>query len=450
MNRIRRRMGDVEAGSLILAIAMLLFVSLMATALLGQVLSGQVQERHATRYENALQGAEVGLDRMLAQVKAAPFASGFSPITGSTPGTNVAYSVTATCNVVNPLTNACTGLWTVLSSGTTAAPKQTTRTIQAAVRSGSLFSFAVFGRAFDSFNGGNSVDSYNSAGGSVPSYICNDGGQRDVSSTDYVTSLKNLTTNSAATQMCTPTGRGVVGTNGRLFLKGQVAGDTDRMEIYNAKENVPLPDPWPNPTGYCDGVPQTCNQYDPSAPTTYDPAVAPPHGLYYYQPPMSFPDPTICNNVPTTTSFADQTALGPGVYGFTDVTLDHLSTITGTVDNPTILCVSGQVHIPNGETVRIDAVGSKLYPEPAGGFLIFSKYNATNSPGLDFGNHAAISAGIYAPNAAFSGGSQGNVYGSMIAGSVDNQGGWNFHYDEALANSKFNVPVSVSDWVELK
>jgi hypothetical protein len=77
--------------------------------------------------------------------------------------------------------------------------------------------------------------------------------------------------------------------------------------------------------------------------------------------------------------------------------------------------------------------------------LIFS---TGTGPTLTFGNHAAVSAAIYAPSAAFGGGSQGNIFGSLVAGSINNNGGWNFHYDESLADVTDNAPLVGENWRE--
>jgi hypothetical protein len=47
-------------------------------------------------------------------------------------------------------------------------------------------------------------------------------------------------------------------------------------------------------------------------------------------------------------------------------------------------------------------------------------------------------------------GPQGNVYGSLIANSINNQGGWNFHYDEDLAGQALNAPVRIRNWREVR
>src|SRR5450759_2911924 len=122
--------------------------------------------------------------------------------------------------------------------------------------------------------------------------------------------------------MCHPTGHGTVATNGRLFLKGQTAAATDRMEIYNAKDNVESP--LTNATGYCDGVPGTCSLVS-----------AVPPKLFYYRDPIEPPPIAVCDGVTMATPFDGTGRLTGGVYGYTDVTLSSATIFSGSTSNPT-------------------------------------------------------------------------------------------------------------------
>lgn len=65
--------------------------------------------------------------------------------------------------------------------------------------------------------------------------------------------------------------------------------------------------------------------------------------------------------------------------------------------------------------------------------------------------HAKLAAGVYAPYASC-GNQQSNaqveIYGSLICDSVLNQGGWSFHYDEALVDSIRTGEYFVDRWRE--
>ena len=116
-----------------------------------------------------------------------------------------------------------------------------------------------------------------------------------------------------------------------------------------------------------------------------------------------------------------------------------------TPQNPNILYLTGTLTVPNHAVVNFRQVDGNWVPKPSPGLLIFS---AGTGPALRFGNHASISGAVYAPRAAFSGGAAGNIYGSMVAGSISTQGGWNFHYDDALGDVETEARRVVSAWRE--
>ena len=119
--------------------------------------------------------------------------------------------------------------------------------------------------------------------------------------------------------------------------------------------------------------------------------------------------------------------------------------VQGTPDQPTILYVTGTLTVPNGEAVNFDTVNGHLEPKPSAGLLIFS---AGIGPALRFGNHASFSGAVYAPRATFTGGAAGNIYGSMVTGSISTQGSWNFHYDDALGDVDTEARHVIRHWSE--
>jgi hypothetical protein len=128
------------------------------------------------------------------------------------------------------------------------------------------------------------------------------------------------------------------------------------------------------------------------------------------------------------------------------MTLDRDTVVQGTPENPSIVYLTGTLTVPNGEVVnfRENSLGNWV-PKSAPGLLIFS---AGIGPALRFGNHASFSGALYAPRATFSGGAAGNIYGSMVTGSISTQGSWNFHYDEALGDVETEARLVTSDWAE--
>jgi hypothetical protein len=243
--------------------------------------------------------------------------------------------------------------------------------------------------------------------------------------------------------MCTPTGNGVVATNAELFLKGGVIDGVDRAEIHYARELVA--NPLAGATGFCAGVTATC---------------ASPKLQYFEEPISTEPDPVLAPagtklgafpgaasaGCPAAAPVGTTACLPPGRHIHTNMTLDSKTFIQGTPENPTIVYLTGTLTIPNGEVVNFqqNSLG-RWVPKSAPGLLI---YSAGIGPALRFGNHASFSGAVYAPRATFSGGAAGNIYGSMVTGSISTQGSWNFHYDEALGDVDTEARFLVSGWAE--
>ena len=365
-------------------------------------------------------------------IQSNPKVASFAPITGTT-NDGGSYSVSAT------KTNYT---WTVTSVGTNSSGK--TRTVQNKVSVTPLFNMAAFGKVEITFLGGNGADSYNS---NLNSDICAASiGYNSSPSSNYVDPgpATNAGTNSTQTDisMCQPTQLGAAGTNGQLSLQGGVAARIDSANIYNAMDHVV--DPYPNATGTCVGVTATCDLYNTGR-------------LTYEREPVPFPNINSCQFPAGASPVASNGGgtFGGRAYNLSDVTLDGSTVITGTPSQPTILCVSGKLTVapqqlinftPGSHTVAPSSTPA-LVPRPPASLLIF--VTGTSNSGVTMGDHASISAAIYAPYAAIVCGPQGNIYGSLVANSIDNKGGWNFHYDDALRDQMANAPVRISDWVEV-
>ncbi len=125
------------------------------------------------------------------------------------------------------------------------------------------------------------------------------------------------------------------------------------------------------------------------------------------------------------------------------MTLDSSTVVQGTPENPSIVYLTGTLTIPNHAVVNFRPGG--LVPKPSPGLLIFS---GGVGPALRFGNHVDFAGAVYAPRATFSGGAAGNVFGSLITGSISTNGGWNFHYDDALGDVVTEAQHVVRGWAE--
>ena len=391
-----------ERASLPVAMLAILTIGSLVTVLVGTVVIGQRQTRFDQGFEQSLAVAETGLERMVqlvrSQERTADFQLGVVDVAGGR------YEGTADYDGRD---------WVLTATGT--ASDGTSRTVSVDLEFRSVFDVAAFGRTQVGLRGNNTADSYDSG---TDSSIC-----------EGLTAADPLaTSDSSGTRMCSPTGNGVVATNGEMFLRGGVIDEVDRAEVHFALEGVP--DPLPGATGFCGGVSATC-----TSPT-----------LSYFTEPIELePDPVVPPaDLPNLGSFAGAT-LPPGRQLYTNVTLDSGTVIQGTPANPTVLYVTGTLTVPNQAVVNFHSVGGNQVPKPSAGLLIFS---AGVGPALRFGNHASFSGAVYAPRATFSGGAAGNIYGSMVAGSISTQGSWNFHYDDALGDVQTQAVYRTSNWRE--
>jgi hypothetical protein len=424
-HRLSRRPHDDE-GSIILALFAIMVISSLTLMVAATVITGQKQTVADQRFEQALEVAEVGLSQMNSLIENNPGLVAFDPMSGTTDDGG-SYSVSAT------KTNYT---WTVTAVGKSKGGK--TRTVSNLVSVAPLFNMAAFGKVQATFQGGNGADSYNS---NLNNDICvSNDTYNTTPSSNYVDPglATNADSNKTNVQMCQPTKFGTVGTNGELFLKGGVADRVDMAQIYNAKENIL--DPLPNATGFCKGETSTCNLYTSS-----------PQRLTYTREPIPFPAIKSCTFPAGNNAVASNGGgtFGGRAYNLSDVVLDGSSVFTGTASQPTILCVSGHLSIQAQHLVNFTmGTHGTLIPRPPASLLIF--VTGSSNSGVTLGDHASVSAAIYAPNAAIECGPQGNVYGSVVANSINNAGGWNFHYDDALRDQMANAPVRISDWVEVR
>jgi hypothetical protein len=418
------RVDRSERGSLPIVLLAILVIDSVLIVVLGNILSGQRQLRFDEGYEQSLQVAEAGMERMVNLIQ-----TGQRTVNFAVPDTPLAAcgvtqglaAVLGQCWSVVPggryrgtATSTSATTWDVASTGT--AANGTSRTIGATVRAEPAFGVAAFGKVQMVLNGGNAADSFDSR---VDASICRAGVPADPFDAS----------DTGSTSACRPTGHGIVSTNGELYLLGGTTDVVDGVEIHYAKVNVPQP--LAGATGFCGGVTQTC---------------ASPKLRYYAEPIRLIPDPYVVPEDLQNKGPFTGTTLEAGRQLYTNVRLDSNTVIKGTPANPTILYLTGTLTVPNAAVVNFQqGPDGRWRPKPAPGLLIFS---AGVGPALGFGNHASFAGAVFAPRATFSGGSAGNIYGSMTVGSFSTSGTWNFHYDDALGVVKTNAQWKVSDWAE--
>jgi len=432
-----------ERGSLPVVMMAILIVGSLVTILVGTIVVGQGQTRFDQGFEQSLSIAEIGLERMVYQVKSRQETE-FIPVPETVAGGG-RYSGQAVRSG---------RIWTLTSTGAverpcpvTATPSttpcRTERTLTLTIEVESLFGVAAYGRTQVDLRGSNTADSYRSGTLSAPPVMFSKLALGSNICSGVVPADPYSASDSGSTRMCTPTGKGVVATNGELFLRGGVIAEIDRAEIHYAREIVA--DPLPGATGFCSGVSATCSSLKLdyfSEPIVVEPdPVLPPAGIRL----GAFPGPSSAT-CPITAPVGTTACLPPGPQIHTNMTLDSKTFIQGTPENPTIVYLTGTFTIPNGEVVNFEKNGAGNWvPKSAPGLLI---YSAGIGPALRFGNHASFAGAVYAPRATFSGGSAGNIYGSIVTGSISTQGGWNFHYDEALGDVDTEARFLVSGWAE--
>lgn len=408
------RLVQSERGSLPVAMLAILIVGSLVTVLVGTVVVGERQTRFDQGFEQSLQVAETGLDRMVQLIESGQRTDDFSIPEAVVAGGRYSGAADRTGRD-----------WQVTATGT--AADGTSRTVTVTLSIESVFGVAAYGRTLVELRGGNSADSYRSgsfdqlglfsllAGGSS---ICYGLGAADPFNAAH----------GSGTRMCDPTGNGVVATNGELYLLGQVIDGVDRAEIHYAREKVS--DPLPGATGFCGGVTETCASTK----------------LAYFREPIELePDPVVPPGDLTNRGSFAGTTLPAGRQLYTNMVLGSDTVVQGTPDNPTIVYLTGTLTVPNGAVVNFQSVNGNWVPKPSPGLLIFS---AGIGPALRFGNHASFSGAVYAPRATFSGGAAGNIYGSMVTGSISTQGSWNFHYDDALGDVETEARRLRTGWAE--
>ncbi len=403
-----------ERGSLPVVMLAILVVGSLITALVGTVVTGQRQTRFDQGFEQSLQVAEIGIERMRFLIKSGARTDDFSLPESAVPGGR--YGGTA---------DRDGRTWALSSTGI--ADDGTSRTVALTLTARSVFGVAAFGRTRVELRGNNSADSYRSGTFTPPS-----GFSLSASGSNICDGLSAADPFSPAasttTRMCSPTGEGVVATNAELYLRGGVIDSVDRAEIHYAREEVAAP--LEGATGFCGGVTATCGS----------------ERLAYFTDPIELdPDPVIPPADLTNQGPFDGGTLPAGRQLYTNVTLDTSTVVQGTPSNPTVIYLTGTLTVPNGEVVNFQLVGGRWVPKPAPGLLIFS---AGVGPALRFGNHASFAGAVYGPRATFSGGAAGNIYGSMVTGSISTQGSWNFHYDQALGDVETEARHVATHWAE--
>lgn len=158
-----------------------------------------------------------------------------------------------------------------------------------------------------------------------------------------------------------------------------------------------------------------------------------------------------CSSSDGTLTTQTTTWQGGEIYCYTSINLPNRSIVTlsgASADNPVIVFVDGQIAVGNDAEFNCSPTACKddgtSRPETAA-LQIYSLGDEVR-----LGNHGQYAFALAAPEANCRGNpsnSQAMIYGSMLCGDLSNQGGWNFAFDERLADLSIGN-WSVSDWRE--
>jgi len=149
-------------------------------------------------------------------------------------------------------------------------------------------------------------------------------------------------------------------------------------------------------------------------------------------PPVVVPETLSCT--PLTVNGNDTVTLSSAVgeYCFTDVDVEGGGTLTS--DGPVTVYLTGNLHAAGNTAIGVEHDPTQML------FLVTSSSEGATIEGTITGSSAFYGA-LYGPDATITITGNAEVYGSMIAGSVDLSGSAELHYDEAL-QSLMTIPGS--------
>lgn len=369
-----------EDGSMLLALLGSIMAMSIVTTLALSMLSSAKTTRHNQNYTLALQVADAGIQDAIFRANNDQEVVGAS----GTVGANGTYTWTAE--------ETSTG-WKIISVGTERA---VTRTVEVEITKAPRFFLAAFGDHGIELKGSNGADSYNSATGATSTGNGNLGSNDDINLNGNSTVVDNITlyNHDAADNTCTNNGGSgctkisVVGPKLDLASDANMAFITDQLAA--------------------------CSAAYGSLPSWRASEAVPPGVLPYN------------GGVP---------------YCFETLTFD-VDTVLSGVDSthPIVIYVQGAISLEQGVTVNCAGCSPTSTPEAAQ-LQIYSA-GSTDTQSFSIGNHSTIAAAIYAPRANCLGNpsaAQADIFGALVCGAIGritsgNQGGWSFHFDDALRN----------------
>jgi len=153
--------------------------------------------------------------------------------------------------------------------------------------------------------------------------------------------------------------------------------------------------------------------------------------------------------------------LGSGKYQANSINMNSHDTML--VTGNAVLYVTGNLSMTAQSQIIIAQGGSlKLYVAGTSGSLAgqgvangtgnatnFIYYGMPNNTSVTLNGGSGFTGIIYAPRAALNVAGGSTIYGSTVSSTVSAAGGFNFHYDESLANYAGGAAFIVTSWNEL-
>jgi len=438
-----------ERGSVPLA----LLVAIIVAGLVVVVMARTLAETRATGFDRdfhfALHGAEAGVNEALFELNNDILPEEGGTGVGEVDG--VAYEWTAT--------PGSDGGWTLRSTGSLGDVE---REVEVTLESRSLFDAAAFAEVEIGFAGANGADSYNSQTGEP---------------TDCNWTSDHTKNNGNNPESICSTGRGSIGSNGRIDLSGGNAY-ADAVLVYDWENN---PDQPGSPRCTSGGSEDFCDE-------PYRRNIG--QSLDYGDEQERVEDLTEgCPESSATWQASDYASGGgnhahavlekghltehpdeDGAYCVNDLTFDRDTVLHGdiTVEDPLRIYVRGSVTIGRqGPSVDVncvtcggDGAGSlgayapthESMPE-ARRLQIYAVGAGQDDDVVKVHNQTRFGGAIFAPNGSCGRPGQGSnaqsqIYGSLLCLDLRNVGGWKFHYDEDLVNVDGGGSYEVARWNE--
>ena len=432
--RVRARLAtNGERGSIPLALLVVIIMAGLTTVMLSRAVAEQRSTRFDNEFTTAVHAGEAGIAEAVFRLNNHLVTS--DTASGSGDANGYAYAWQAQRDGY--------GQWIVTSSGT--APDGVERTVVAELSDRPIFDLALATHIGINFAGGNTADSYHS------------GLQRRCSTSPD------------------PDCFGVVASNGDIDMGSSGAGANyaDRVHLHD----------WANPanTGpgrceptnsvYCDeAFGHRRNLDDPLDISGDIPLVEQLRDACADNAafsPWRASDVAPANNATAVLDLPAASALThPDIGAFhcvSELVFDRNTVLASSVtaEDPYFLVVRDSIRVDGHVKVNCAACGASFPASPNMPVAPALQILTVADDGVQGSNvlaavqirqHAKLGAAIYAPNASC-GNQQGSnaqveIYGAIVCKAVLNQGGWQFHYDEALIDGLRTGRYFIDRWRE--